>query len=160
MSETATKNKTGITHVIPHFIRKDAAKAIEFYKKAFGAEECYRLEMPNGQIMHADLKFGDFNVYICEEFDPAGRTFDAQTETNSHVIIHLHVEDVDAAYKRATDAGARGLMPPQDMFWGDRYSRLIDPFGQPWSLATHKEDLTPEQIHERMLSAPPCGEQK
>ncbi len=157
MSETATKNKTGIQHVVPHFIRKDAAKAIEFYKKAFGAEEMYRLDM-NGQIMHADLQFGDFNVYICEEFDPQGRTMEAQNEMNSHVVIHLKVEDVDAAYKRATEAGAEGLMPPTDMFWGDRYSRILDPFGQPWSLATHKEDLSPEEIKKRMLEAPPCGE--
>lgn len=160
MSKTATRSKTGIASVVPHFIRKDAEKAIEFYKQAFGAEECFRLANPNGQIMHCDLAFGDFHVYICEEFDPQGRTFDAQTETNSHVVIHLNVDDVDAAYKRATEAGATGLMAPADMFWGDRYSRIIDPFGQPWSLATHKEDLTPEQINERMLTAGPCGEQK
>lgn len=143
----------GLTSITPHFIRKDASKAIEFYKKAFGAEEVQRLNSPDGRIMHACLKFGNASVFVCDEFEECGVAMEPQTEANTHVVIHFFVEDVDASFKRATEAGAKELMPPTDMFWGDRYGRLQDPFGQVWSIATHKEDLTPEQMKKNMEEA-------
>ncbi|MBX3072769.1 VOC family protein [Candidatus Obscuribacterales bacterium] len=143
----------GITSVTPHFVRKDAAKAIEFYEKAFGAEVKQRLNTPDGRVMHACLKFGNAAIFICDEFPECGPALEPQTEKNAHVTIHLFVEDVDAAFKRATEAGAKALMPPTDMFWGDRYSRLQDPFGQMWSIATHKEQLSQEQLEKNMAEA-------
>jgi uncharacterized glyoxalase superfamily protein PhnB len=143
----------GLTSVTPHFILKDASKAIEFYKKAFGAEEVRRLNAPDGKIMHAQLKIGNAAIFVCDEFPECGYELEQQTEKNTHVVIHLFVEDVDASFKRATDAGAEALMPPVDMFWGDRYGRLKDPFGQVWSIATAKEELTHEQLEKNMKEA-------
>ena len=143
----------GITSVTPHFVSKDSKKAIEFYEKAFGAEVKQRLNSPDGRLMHACLKFGNAAIFMCDEFPECGTVLEPQTEKNAHVTIHLFVEDVDASYKRATEAGATGLMPPTDMFWGDRYCRLQDPFGQMWSIATHKEMLTQEQLEKNMAEA-------
>lgn len=127
--------------------------AIDFYKKAFGAEEMMRMPMPDGRIMHACLKFGDSTLFLCDEFPEHECGVSPLTLKSAHATMHLFVEDVDQAYQRALDAGAKANMPPQDMFWGDRYGTLMDPFGQPWSLATHKEDLTTEEIKQRMESA-------
>ena len=140
--------------ITPHLIIKDAAKAIDFYKKAFGAEELTRMPTPDGRLMHACLKIGDSILFLCDEF-PEHECGGASPQTlgKAHATMHVFVEDVDTAYLRAIDAGATVLMPPEDMFWGDRYGRLMDPFGQPWSLATHKEDLTPEEMKKRMASA-------
>lgn len=138
----------------PHLIIKDAARAIDFYKKAFGAEEVMRMPMPDGRLMHASLKFGNSMLFLCDEFPEHGcGGASPQTLKNSHATMHIYVEDVDKAYQRAVDAGATAQMPPQDMFWGDRYGTLIDPFGQPWSLATHKEELSPEEMKKRMQNA-------
>lgn len=143
----------GISRLTPHLIIKDAARAIEFYKKAFGAEEMVRMPMPDGRIMHACLKFGDSTLFLCDEFPEFECGASPQTLKNAHATMHLFVEDVDKAFQKAVDTGATAVQPPEDMFWGDRYGRVVDPFGQPWSLATHKEDLTPEQMKERMASA-------
>jgi PhnB protein len=155
MSKATQWIPTGFHTLTPHLIIKDAAKAIDFYKKVFGAEELNRMPTPDGRLMHACLKIGDSILFLCDEFPEhdCGVGASPQTLNNAHATIHMFVENVDKAYQRAVDAGAKAIMPPQDMFWGDRYGRLIDPFGQPWSLATHKEDLTPEEMKKRMESA-------
>lgn len=153
MTKSSNPIPPGFPTLTPQLIIKDAAKAIDFYKKAFGAEEMMRMPMPDGRIMHACLKFGDSTLFLCDEFPEHDCGVSPQTLKNAHATMHVFVEDVDKAYQRAVDAGAQAVMPPQDMFWGDRYGRLVDPFGQPWSLATHKEDLTPEEMKKRMADA-------
>jgi uncharacterized glyoxalase superfamily protein PhnB len=151
----------GYQTVIPHLVIKGAAEAIEFYKKAFGATELSRMPMPDKdgrmKIGHAELQLGDSKVFLAEEFPDYGSV---GPNGSSPVTIHLYVEDVDAVFAKAVEAGATVTMPPADMFWGDRYGKLVDPFGHHWSLSTHKEDLTPEQVQERMAEAfkgEPCG---
>lgn len=143
----------GFHTITPHLIIKDVPKAIEFYKKAFGAEELMRMPVPDGRIMHACLQIGDSKLFLCDEFPEHDCGVSPQTLKNAHATMHVFVEDVDKAYQRAVDAGAKGVMPPQDMFWGDRYGTVVDPFGQPWSLATHQEDLTLDEIKKRMEHA-------
>jgi len=135
--------------VTPNMIIKDAAKAIDFYKKAFGVEELNRICAPDGKIMHACLKIGDSTIFLCDEMDDASCGASPSTLKNCHAVLHVFVPDVDKAFQKAVDAGATAVMPPMDMFWGDRYSRLTDPFGQGWSLATHKEELTTEEMQAR-----------
>lgn len=153
MAKTTTPIPPGYHTLTTHLIIKDAAKAIEFYKQAFGAEELTRLPMPDGRLMHAAIKIGDSILFLCDEFPEHECGASAQTLKNAHATVHIYVEDVDQAFQQAVAAGAQTVMPPQDMFWGDRYGRLVDPFGQPWSMGTHKEDLTPEEIKERMATA-------
>lgn len=132
--------------VTPYLIIKDCAKAIEFYKKAFGIEEMHRMNAPDGKIMHSCISLGDSKIFLCDEMDDPNCGASPSTLGNCHATMHVFVEDVDKAYQRAVDAGCKAKMPPTDMFWGDRYTALIDPFGQSWSLATHKEDLTPAEM--------------
>lgn len=146
-------SKPNFHTVTPHLIIKDAAKAIDFYKKAFGAEELVRMPMPDGRLMHGCIQIGDSPIMLCDEFPEHGCGKSPQSLGEAHATMHINVEDVDAAFKKAVDAGATVVMPPQDMFWGARYGIVKDPFGQPWSIATQKEDLTPEQIKERMKDA-------
>jgi uncharacterized glyoxalase superfamily protein PhnB len=139
----------------PHLVVKGASKAIEFYKKAFGAEEIGRLSAPDGKsVMHADLKIGDSHIFVVDEF-PEMDSRGPQSFGGTPVTIHMYVEDVDAAFGKAVAAGAKVRMPLADMFWGDRYGILNDPFGHSWSLATHKEELTPDEIRKRAQGA--CG---
>jgi len=143
----------GFHTITPHLVVKGASQAIEFYKKAFGAKELSRMHGPDGKsIMHAQLKIGDSLLFLVDEFPEMG-CYGPLTGGRSPVTIHLYVEDVDSAFNVALAAGARQTMPPADMFWGDRYGKLIDPFGHEWSLATHKEDLTPEEIGKRAQTA-------
>ena len=139
----------GFHTVTPHLVIKDAAAAIEFYKKAFGAEEVERMPGPGGHgIMHAEIRIGNSMIMLCDEFPEMGAR-GPQSLGGSPVSIMLYVEDVDAAVKQAVDAGAEVTMPVADMFWGDRYGRLNDPFGHQWAVATHKEDLTPDELRQR-----------
>jgi uncharacterized glyoxalase superfamily protein PhnB len=137
--------------ITPHLIIKGAAEAIEFYKKAFGAEEisCMRFPGPNGteKIGHAALQIGDSRLFLADEFPQQGGIGPGAT---SPVTLHLYVTDADASFARAVEAGAKVKMPLANMFWGDRYGQLIDPFGHHWSIAEHLEDLTPEQMRQRM----------
>ncbi|MFQ5491265.1 MAG: VOC family protein [Phycisphaerae bacterium] len=142
----------GFHSVTPHIVCRNASEAIDFYKKAFGAEERYRMPSPRGNLMHAEIKIGDSILMLCDEFPNMG-TLSPESLEGSPVTLHLYVADVDAAFKRATEAGCTVTMPLQDMFWGDRYGKLSDPYGHQWSLATHKEDLTAEQIGERAAQA-------
>jgi uncharacterized glyoxalase superfamily protein PhnB len=149
MSSRAKPIPSGFHTLTPHLVVKGASKAIEFYKRAFNAEEIGRMPSPDGtSIMHADLKMGDSHVFLVDESPEMG-CWGPAGATGTPVTIHMYVEDVDAAFGKAVAAGARVKMPLSDMFWGDRYGVLTDPFGHAWSMATHREDLTPEEIRKR-----------
>ena len=146
----------GFGTVTPHLIVKGAAEAIDFYTRAFGAEELCRLECPQtGGVGHAELRIGASRVMLCEEFPQMGGVA-PPTLGGSPVSIHLYVDDADAVFDRAVQAGATVAMPLADMFWGDRFGKLVDPFGHHWSVATHVEDVTPEQMRERMAAMAPA----
>ena len=142
----------GYHTLTPSLTVKDGAKAIEFYKKAFGAQERMRLPGPDGRLMHAELQVGDSIVMLGEEMPEMGCKEPASVGAVSS-SLYLYVPDVDAAFNRAVQAGAKALMPPADMFWGDRFGKLKDPFGHEWALATHIEDVTPEEMQRRMAAA-------
>jgi uncharacterized glyoxalase superfamily protein PhnB len=135
-----------------HIVVRDADKAIEFYKKAFGAEEIFRMPGPDGKtVMHAELKIGNSTMMMCQETPGMEcSTASPQTTGKATAVFHLYVEDADALYHRAVKAGAKSIMPISDMFWGDRYGQVGDPFGHVWSIATHKHDYTPEQMKKNM----------
>lgn len=135
----------GYHTLTPYLVVRDAARAIEFYKRAFGAKEKGRMASPDGKIMHAELRIGDSIVMLSDEF-PGTKCQSPQALGGASGGLFIYVEDVDAAFRRAVDAGATVDMPVADMFWGDRYGKLIDPFGHQWSLATHKQDLTAEEV--------------
>ncbi len=120
-----------------------------FYKQAFGAVELGRLPGPQGKLMHAMLRIGDSAVMLVDEFPDFG-SFGPKSLKGSPVTIHLYVEDVDATVKRAVAAGAKITMPVDDMFWGDRYGKIEDPFGHHWSIATHIRDVSPEEMQAAM----------
>ncbi|WP_210009179.1 VOC family protein [Aquirhabdus parva] len=144
----------GIHTITPHLVCDGAADAIEFYKKAFNAVEVTRLAGPDNKLMHAMLRIGDSTIMLNDEFKDWG-VLGPKAIGGTAVTIHLYVTDVDSAFAQAVDAGATVKMPVADMFWGDRYGVLIDPFGHSWSIATHKQDLTPEQIIEGMHQMTP-----
>jgi uncharacterized glyoxalase superfamily protein PhnB len=145
----------GYHTITPHLVVRDAAAAIEFYKKAFGATERGRMPGPDGKtIIHAELRIGDSPLFLMDEV-PAMGSKSPLALGGSPFVIHLYVENVDAAFERATKAGATVEMPVADQFWGDRYGMVADPFGHHWSLATHKEDLTPQEMAQRMAAAAP-----
>jgi PhnB protein len=135
--------------VTPDLVVKDASDAIEFYKRAFGAVENYRHNSPDGKsIVYAELKIGDSIVMLSDEFihgDMEGCR-SPKSIGGSAVTLHIYTEDVDKTVNQAVSAGATVTMPVMDMFWRDRYGQIKDPFGHFWSIATHKQDLTPEQI--------------
>lgn len=135
--------------VTPHLVVGGAAQAIEFYKKAFGAVEEARLPGPDGKLMHAMIRIHGDAVMLVDEM-PQWNVFGPKSLKGSPVTLHLYVEDVDAAVKRAVDAGAKVTMPVADMFWGDRYGKIEDPFGHQWSLATHKRDVSMEEAKKAM----------
>jgi PhnB protein len=138
----------GTRTVPPHLVIKGAGKAIDFYTRAFGARERYRMPAPGGMIGHAELQIGDSLIYLADEW-PQGSSRSPQSLKGSSVVIHLFVDDVDSSFKRAVGAGAKVTQPLMDMFWGDRFGQVQDPFGHLWSLATHKEDLSPDEMARR-----------
>jgi PhnB protein len=139
----------GMHSVTPHLICAGAAKAIEFYKQAFGAEEGARLPGPDGRLMHASVKIGDSQVMLVDEM-PEWGALGPKSLKGTPVTIHLYVEDVDAFVERAVKAGAKVTMPVADQFWGDRYGKLEDPFGHHWSVATHVRDVSVEEMQDAM----------
>jgi len=127
------------TGIVPHLVVNGAAAAIDFYKKAFGAEEIMRMPEEGGKrLMHAEIRIGPSTVYLADDFPEhcGGKSHTAAALGGTPVVLHQYVRDCDAAIKRAADAGAKVTMPAQDMFWGDRYGQVTDPFGQQWSFAT------------------------
>jgi PhnB protein len=139
----------GMHSVTPHLICAGAADAIEFYKKAFGATEKSRLPGANGKLMHAAIQIGDSTVMLTDEM-PEWGALGPKALKGSSVTIHLYVEDVDGFAARAVAAGTKVTMQVADMFWGDRYGQLEDPFGHRWSVATHVRDVGPEEMLEAM----------
>ena len=135
--------------VTPHLVCAGAADAIEFYKKAFNAIELGRLAGSQGKLMHAMIRIGNSPVMLVDEF-PEWGSFGPKSLKGSPVTIHLYVEDVDSVVARAVAAGAKVTMPVADMFWGDRYGKLEDPFGHQWSVATHLRDVSEEEMQQAM----------
>lgn len=140
----------GYHTVTPHLIVNNAAKAIEFYQKAFNAQVQKCCEGPDGKVMHAVLKIGNSLIMLCDAMPRAEECgMIAPEARGTPVMLSLYVTDVDKAFEQAIKSGAKIKMPVADMFWGDRYGQLVDPFGHHWSMATKKENLTDEQIQER-----------
>jgi len=139
----------GMHTVTPHLVCAGATEAIEFYQKAFGATELSRVPGENGKLMHASVRIGDSVVMLNEEM-PEWGAFGPKSLKGSAVTIHLYVENADAVFEQAVAAGARVTMPLDDMFWGDRYGKVEDPFGHQWSIGTHVRDVTPEEMQKAM----------
>ncbi len=135
----------GMHSLTPYLVCRGASQAIDFYARAFGAIELFRLPAPDGSVLHAAVLIGDSQLFLTEERASCG-ALGPQALEGSPVTLHLQVQDADASVARAVGAGAKVTMPLADMFWGDRYGQLEDPFGHHWSVATHQRDLSPEQI--------------
>ena len=138
----------GQSALTPYLTVRDAAKAIEFYQRAFGAIEELRMAAPGGKIGHAEMKIGSGRIMLSDEY-PEMDVRSPETIGGSPVMMHLYVEDVDATFAQAVAAGAKVVRPLEDQFYGDRAGKLVDPFGHSWFLATHKEDVAPEEIKRR-----------
>ena len=142
----------GYHTVTPYLIFRSAATAIDFYKKAFGAKEIMRMSGPDGRVAHAEIQIGDSRLMLGDEMPEMGaRAVESVGGTPVHIFLYL--KDIDKAFAQATAAGATAEMPPMDMFWGDRYAKLGDPFGHKWNMATHIEDLTPKEMARRGAEA-------
>jgi PhnB protein len=139
-------------HITPYLAVDDAAQAIEYYKKAFGATERVHMDMPDGRVGHAELEIGGSVIMLSDPF-PQSSTRPPKELGGTSASVFMYVEDVDAVVKQAVDAGATISMEVADQFWGDRMGSVTDPFGHLWTLATHTEDLTPEEIAERGKAA-------
>ena len=147
----------GMHSLTPHIVVAGAAEAITFYTKAFNAVELVRLPGANGKLMHASLKIGDSTLMLVDEMPECGGV-GPKALKGSPVTLHLYVNDADATFAQAVAAGAKATMPVADMFWGDRYGQVEDPFGHRWSIATHTRDVTPEEMRaamEQMARAQP-----
>ena len=141
----------GYYSLTPYIVCKGAAKAIEFYAKAFGAQEMVRMPGPHGSIMHAEVKIGNSMLMLADENKERGH-LSPESIGGSASSIMFYADDVDEVFRRAVAAGAKAEMPPADMFWGDRMGNLVDPFGHKWAIATHKEDVAPEEMEKRMAA--------
>jgi PhnB protein len=142
----------GYHTLTPYLAVDDAAEAIDYYKKAFGAKERGRMDTPDGKIGHAELEIGDSIVMLSDPF-PHSSTRTPKELGGTSASVFLYVEDVDAVVKKAVDAGATVTMEVADQFWGDRFGTIADPFGHLWSIATHVEDVPPEEMAERAKAA-------
>jgi len=143
----------GFHSVTPMVVFRDARKAIEFYKRAFGARERFAMPGPDGRgVMHAELMIGD-SIFMMGEENPQNPCKSAETAGGSPVSFYLYVESVDEVFQKAVNEGAKVLMPVGDMFWGDRVGTVQDPFGYSWMLGTHIKDLTPQEIEEGARAA-------
>jgi len=141
----------GYHSVTPYLIIKGATEAIDFYKKAFGATELFRMPAPGGKIGHAEIKIGDSPIMLADESPEMGYK-SPQSLGGSPISIMIYVVDVDTVFKRAIAAGGKEQRPVKDQFYGDRSGTLEDPFGHVWHVATHKEDVSPEEMERRMKS--------
>jgi PhnB protein len=137
-----------ILEVFPYLIVRNAAAAIDFYKRVFGADETLRLSEPSGRIGHAELKFGSTTVMLADEFPEVGITAPPASGSSGQ-FLHLHVTDVDGLTNRAVEAGAKVIMEPKTQFYGERSSKILDPFGHQWLLGQHVEDVSPEEMQRR-----------
>jgi len=139
----------GYYSLTPYLIVKGAREAMAYYTKAFGATELVNMPGPGGSVMHAEMQIGNARFMLADE-NPERGSKSPKTLGGSAGSVMIYTEDVDATVKRAVDAGASVVMPVTDMFWGDRYGSVLDPFGHQWQIATHKEDVTPEEMQKRM----------
>jgi len=149
----------GYHTLTPFLTVRDAARAIEFYKQAFGAEERGVAKGPDGKVMHAELKIGDSIIMLGDEYPDFG-SLSPQSIGGSGMGLHIYLDGVDAAFDRAVKAGAQVEMPVMDQFWGDRYGKLTDPFGHKWSIGTHIKDMSPAEMKQGMDDAIAKAEQK
>lgn len=154
---TKTESPAKIRTITPHLVCAKAIEAMEFYKKAFNATEMMKLVAPNGGLIHGSMSIAD-SVFMLAEECPEHKSFAPSESHGSSVYIHLNVPDVDAVMAQAASAGATITMPATDMFWGDRYGQLQDPYGHRWSVATHVRDVPPEQLQAAAVEA--CGDMK
>lgn len=153
MTTTKSAAPHGMPTLLPHLVIKGARDAMDFYKKAFGATEMFSMDGPDGKLMHASLCIEGSAIMLMDEYlDYNAKS--PKTLGGTPVGIHLWVNDVDAAFDKAVAAGAAAVMKPADMFWGDRYSVVEDPYGHKWSLAAHLRDMSPDEIHAAMMAAP------
>jgi PhnB protein len=141
----------GYHAVTPYLIVKDATKAIDFYKHAFGATELFRMPGPGGRVSHAELKLGDSMIMLADE-NPQSGPRAPSTDERAAVSLYLYVPDVDAVFRRSLSAGAKSIREVADQFYGDRNGTLVDPFGHVWSIGTHVEDVSPEELKRRMAA--------
>jgi uncharacterized glyoxalase superfamily protein PhnB len=156
MAGKAAPIPEGFQSITPSIIVKDGIDAMALYKRAFGAEEVMCMRSPGGGLMHGEIRIGDSVMMLSDEWPDHGMKAPVAGHHSSG--LHLYVADVDKAYQRALDAGCQPIMPPADMFWGDRYGKVIDPFGHIWGLATHIEDVSPEECERRAAAwKPGCG---
>lgn len=139
----------GFHTITPSLVVRGAAQAIDFYKKALGAQEIMRMPGPDGKLMHAELKIGDSVVFLSDETPNMGLCKSPQTLGGCSGTLNVYVSDVDRVFKQAIDAGGKEAMPVADMFWGDRYGTLTDPFGYVWGIGTHKENLSADEVQTR-----------
>jgi uncharacterized glyoxalase superfamily protein PhnB len=149
MNKSSKPIPEGFHTITAHLVLENAAEAVEFYKRAFGAEEVSRMPAPDGRLMHAEIKLGNSIVMIADDFPEWGPRRSPQALKGSPVTLHMYVPDADAVFNRAVAAGATASMPPADTFWGDRYSTVTDPFGHVWAIATHQYDYSPEEMNRR-----------
>ena len=141
--------------VTPYLVVRDAAKAIDWYKRAFGAQSKDCMQAPDGKVMHACVRIGDSDLFLNDEAPEWGALGPKSTQ-GTPVTIHLYVEDADATAARAVEAGAKVIMPVAEQFWGDRYGVVEDPFGHRWSLATHVRDVSPDDLKNAMARHAGC----
>ena len=145
MQPTVKAIPNGMHTITPHITVRDAARAVEWYKEALGAEERSRVPLPGGKLMSVELWFGDSTVMVADEFPEMG-VLSPQTVGGTSTVLQLYTQDVETLWKRAVDAGAVVLHPLQDQFWGDRHGQLTDPYGHRWGLAQHLRDVPPEEV--------------
>jgi len=148
MTISAKPVPEGFHTATPTLVVRNAAQAIDFYKKVFGAEEIMRMPSPDGKISHAEIKIGDSIIFLSDEFPNMGGK-SPQTLGGFTGGIYLYVPDVDAVFEKAVAAGGKAAMPVSDMFWGDRHGNFVDPYGHSWGVSTHTEDLSEEEMGKR-----------
>ena len=142
----------GYHSITPYLMFSGAAKALDYYKKVFGATEIMRMEAPDGKIGHAEIRIGDSVIMLADEA-PEMKALSPKTVGGTPVGLMLYVENVDDVFDRAVAAGGKAIQPLEDKFYGDRSGTLVDPFGHMWMLATHKEDVSPEEMERRAQAA-------
>ena len=148
----------GYNSITPYLIVRGAAKAIDYYKSVFGATEVFRMDGPDGKVGHAELKIGDSRIMLADENPSMGAGYASATSIGaSPVSLYLYIPDVDRVVERAVAAGAKLLKPVQDQFYGDRSGFIQDPFGHLWGVATHVEDVAPQELEERAKKARPAA---
>ncbi len=145
----------GYHTLTPHFVVRGAERALDFYKRAFGAEETVRLPGPPGKLMHAEIRIGDSRLMLGDEFPDMPGERSPETLGGTTGSLTIYTTDVDQLFKRALNAGAIEIMAPKNMFWGDRYATVRDPFGHSWGIATRVEEVSPKEVIERSKTAFP-----